>query len=531
MIKTIKIKNLAILKDLNIDFQPGLTAITGETGSGKSIILKAIGIGIGMKADKMMIRNGEREATIGLKFGNSKIERIISREGPTKTYLDNKKIKINDLLKVCSDKFEFHGQNDQQYILDRNNHIEYLDKYCGHQHEVEELNKIYFSINKLKKDLDGLKDKSKKKNERLDFLKFQINEIESLNPTHDEYIELNNQFKKMSNIEEITRVFSESYNKLHNDSNSVTEQLDTVYNDICSIIKFDRTVKSIATVLKECMIQIDDMKSELSNKLTNDDYNSEEIKHVNDRIKAYEMLKRKYGGSIESVLENFNDIKNELCQINTLDDSILKINNEIEKKENAYRELSLSLHNRRMKVSKKLEKVIENAIRHLNMPSATFRIEITQEELKHSFLIVNNKPVNIYPTGFDLVEFHLSANPGEPAKPMVSTASGGEISRVLLAVKTVFQNIDPVNTMIFDEIDTGISGRAAEKVAEHLLSLSKKKQVICITHLSQIAFAANNHMHVTKFSDGKETFVNVDYLSRNRSNEVVRELFLGNKLY
>ena len=327
MIKTIEIKNLAILKDLSIEFQTGLTAITGETGSGKSIILKAIGIGIGMKADKMMIRNGERKAMIGLKFGNSKIKRIISRDGPTKTYMDNKKIKISDLLRECSDKFEFHGQNDQQYILDSNNHIEYLDKYCGHQDEVKALNEIYFSINKLKKDLNELKGKSKQKNERLDFLEYQINEIESLNPTHDEYIELNNQFKKMSNIEEITRIFNKSHNKLHNDSNSVIEQLDVVYNDICSIIKFDKEIKSIASVLRECIIQIDDMKSELSNHLTNDDYNSEEIKQVNDRIKAYEMLKRKYGGSIESMLENFKDIKNEILQINSLDDSILKINN------------------------------------------------------------------------------------------------------------------------------------------------------------------------------------------------------------
>ena len=259
------------------------------------------------------------------------------------------------------------------------------------------------------------------------------------------------------------------------------------------------------------------------------EFDPEELQSMEERMNALESLKRKYGGSINSVLIQRKKINNEIKSLrnsNKLKHEIIK---EIKVKENMYSSKALSLHKKRESKSIELSKMIVMTMSNLNMEGARFDIKIEQDEIEESYIKLYGKNVAGNSKGIDKVEFYLSANPGEPSKPLSFVASGGEISRIMLAIKTVFQDIDPVQTLVFDEIDSGISGKAAEKVSEHLMELAKKKQIICITHLSQIAHKAHNHLHIEKSVVDKKTYVGFAYLNKNESSKVIKELFVGNQ--
>ena len=261
------------------------------------------------------------------------------------------------------------------------------------------------------------------------------------------------------------------------------------------------------------------------------EFDPEELQSMEERMNALESLKRKYGGSIDSVLIQRKKINNEIKSLrnsNKLKDEIIK---EIEVKEKMYSSKALSLHKKRESKSIELSKMIVMTMSNLNMDGARFDIKIEQDEIEESYIKLDGKNVAGNSKGIDKVEFYLSANPGEPSKPLSFVASGGEISRIMLAIKTVFQDIDPVHTLVFDEIDSGISGKAAEKVSEHLMELAKKKQVICITHLSQIAHKAHNHLHIEKSVVDKKTYVGFAYLNQNESSKIIKELFVGTQTY
>ena len=247
-------------------------------------------------------------------------------------------------------------------------------------------------------------------------------------------------------------------------------------------------------------------------------------------MNAIESLKRKYGGSIEAVLETKDNIIQEMSSINDPQNSEKELLNTIEEKEKIFSEKAILVHKNRVLYAKKLANNIERAMSDLNMPGSRFEILIKQEESQDGFVKFDNKLFHANPQGIDNIEFYLSANKGEPTKPLASIASGGEISRIMLAIKTIFQDKDPVETLVFDEIDSGISGHAAEQVAKHLVDLSKNKQVICITHLSQIATKADNHLHIVKYIKDGHTQVGVKYLDKVESSKVIKDLFIGTDL-
>lgn len=527
MIQRLYIKDFAIIDEVDINLKPGLTVITGETGSGKSILLEAMGVSLGAKADKIMVRTGKNRAVIEIEFEQQAFRRLISDQGRTKAYRNDEPITIGDLVKSNRTAVDFHGQNDQQLILDVNRHIDYLDRFCGHEADVEKIGEIFSELTDLKLKLKNAMQSSDDRKDRLDLLKFQSQEIDAVNPTIGEDHELDKEYKKLSHLEEILKTLQTIQQEVNSGDNSVTHILEQNLRSLDFLTKYDENLKKITDLMQSSMIQLQEAGAEISGRLAEAEFDPLELEAVEERLHAVEGLKRKYGGSIESVLEKRKSIQKEIQSLAGTEYSEEELKKQIKAKELEFSTLAKSLNQTRAAKSLVLSIQIENAMSELNMPGAKFDIRISQAFSENGFVDINGKSAEGNPKGIDIVEFFLSANPGEPVKPLAAIASGGEISRIMLAIKTVFQDLDPVPTLVFDEIDTGISGKAAEKVADQLLKLSRSKQVFCITHLSQIARKADHHLHIDKHFENGRTFVRANYLNETESPHVVNELMMG----
>lgn len=527
MIKRLYIKDFAIIQEIDLDLKPGFTVLTGETGSGKSLIIEALGVALGGKTDKLMVKHGADRAVIDATVNENSIRRIISQSGRSKSYHNDEPITIAELKSRIQILVDFHGQHDQQFILDPNRHIDYLDQFCNHTSDIHQLTNLFHSIKELKIKLSNSRSSRQERFDRLELLNFQANEIDAVNPKIGEDESLYKSYKQLSHLEEILQIIQNYQNQVFVSDNSLIDNLETQLRSMESYSQFDDDLKRIGDYINSAIIQLQESGAEVTNKLANSEFDPKELKKVEDRLGAIESLKRKYGGSVDAVIAKRDSIQQEVKKLNNSETSEEKILEEIQNYETEFKSLALKVHKVRTEKAKILSKKIENAMATLNMPNASFEIKFSTSIDESGFINLDNQPISINSKGIDEVSFHLSANPGEPVKPLASIASGGEISRIMLAIKTVFQNMDPVDTLIFDEIDTGISGKAAEKVAHQLKALSKTKQVLCITHLSQIATIADFHLHITKSVNNGKTKVDARYLSESERTKIIQELFIG----
>ena len=520
MIKNLFIKNYAIIDDLSIDFYPGLTVITGETGSGKSIIIEAMSVATGKKVDKMMVKSNSKHSVIDLEFEKDSYRRIINISGRSRSFINDMPASINKIVKDFEQKIDFHGQHDQQLILKKENHIDYLDYFCKHQDKVNELIGVFNNLEKCKKQLKQLKQDLLLSKEKKELINFQLNEIESAGIIIEEETKLLIEYKKLNHQEEILSFFNNLQLKLNNHDKGILSELNNILNKIESLKKYDDNVSRLANLFNSIVVQLQDVDSEINSRLGSDEFDEARLSFIEQRITVLETLKRKYGGTLESVVAYGDQISQELDEISSLIKSDLDINKNIEELEDKYNELATKLSTNRKNKKADLSKLIEASLSELNMERARFSIEMSSSK----------KPLEYSSKGVDQIEFLLSANPGEPLKPMTAIASGGEMSRIMLAIKTVFQDQNPIDTLIFDEIDTGISGETAKRVSNHLKTLSNHKQVICITHLPQIARKADNHLHITKKMDSSNTIVKAEYMKGRKSKQIINNLFVGNEV-
>lgn len=532
MLLNLHVKNLALIEEVDVDFEKGLIVLTGETGAGKSLILGSVNIALGNKASKDMIRKGTDYSLVELTFSVSEncakqlkkydiymeednivtVTRKIS-EGRSISKINGETVNIKTLKNVMSLLIDIHGQHDHQSLLYTKNHLDILDKFAKDSilELKEQIKEEYSKYTKLIKKLEEFNIDEGQKAREIEFAEYEVNEIESANLKPEEDIQVEEEFKKLSNSKEIVSALSEIYNALsYETAGGLGDIINKAVMDINSIKGMDEKISQFQTELYD----IDNLCRELTSQIydynSGMDFNPEYVREVEERLNVINHLKLKYGNSIEEILRYKEEKEEYLEKLNNMTDEMESVKNQISELEGTLNNLCTKLSEQRKKAAKELEVLVKQALVDLNFIAVEFEIQITRKE-------------SIGENGFDNVEFMISTNPGESVKPLVKVASGGELSRIMLAIKSILATEDDIDTLIFDEIDTGISGQTAMKVAEKMAKISRNHQVICISHLSQIAAMADSHYLIKKTADENSTTTSIKKLTRQQSiEELVR---------
>ena len=532
MLLNLHVKNLALIEEVDVDFEKGLIVLTGETGAGKSLILGSVNIALGNKASKDMIRKGTDYSLVELTFSVSEncakqlkkydiymeednivtVTRKIS-EGRSISKINGETVNIKTLKNVMSLLIDIHGQHDHQSLLYTKNHLDILDKFAKDSilELKEQIKEEYSKYTKLIKKLEEFNIDEGQKAREIEFAEYEVNEIESANLKPEEDVQVEEEFKKLSNSKEIVSALSEIYNALsYETAGGLGDIINKAVMDINSIKGMDEKISQFQTELYD----IDNLCRELTSQIydynSGMDFNPEYVREVEERLDVINHLKLKYGNNIEEILRYKEEKEEYLEKLNNMTDEMESVKNQISELEGTLNNLCTKLSEQRKKAAKELKVLVKQALVDLNFIAVEFEIQITRKE-------------SIGENGFDNVEFMISTNPGESVKPLVKVASGGELSRIMLAIKSILATEDDIDTLIFDEIDTGISGQTAMKVAEKMAKISRNHQVICISHLSQIAAMADSHYLIKKTADENSTTTSIKKLTRQQSiEELVR---------
>lgn len=532
MLINLHVKNLALIKEVDIDFSKGLVVLTGETGAGKSLILGSVNIALGNKVSKDIIRTGTEHALVELTFSvdeecQKKLKEldIYTEDGNTVTVarkitesrsvskINGETVNLNTLKKVMGMFVDIHGQHDHQSLLYPEKHLEILDEFAGR--EVEDLllgiKNGYLKYCKLKKKLEEYDIDEGKRTREIEFAEFEVNEIESANLKIGEDEEIEEIFKKISNSEQIVNCLSQVYNYLNYESeNGAGFVINRAIMDINSIKGMDEKIDQFQSILYDIDSMCRDLTSDITDYNNELDFNPEYAREVEERYNTINHLKMKYGKTIEDVLAYMEKKQEYLEKLKNYTVEIEAIKAEIKQMEDRLRDLCADLSKKRKEAAKRLSGLVTQALVDLNFISVDFAIDVEGDG-------------RITEKGYDKVEFMISTNPGEPRRPLAKIASGGELSRIMLAIKSILAQEDKIETLIFDEIDTGISGKTAQRVAEKLAKISRNHQVICISHLAQIAAMADNHYLIEKKSENNSTVTEIYHLTREQSvKEIVR---------
>lgn len=521
MLVQLNIKNFALIEEISIDLGEGFNILSGETGAGKSILIDAIDYVLGGKFSKDLIRTGESrtrvEAIFDIKdsklfdvLNELEIEfddiLIISREtllsGKSIIKVNGKSLIVNQLRRIREKLLDIHGQHQNQSLLQKSSHVNYLDSYIGEKIE-NELDKFLILREELLKTREKIKNinGNKDRDKLVDYIKFQIEDIEKGKLKIGEEEDLKEEYNMLSNAEKITLAISNSYNFLNGmESSSVLDSLSKVISELTSVEEHLLKIKEKREVIEEAFYNIEEASRELRDMSDDIQYDEEELARINERLFTINSYKKKYGGSVELVISNYNDLKKQYEELVHAEEII----KELEEKEKEIfakmKKVGEKISSIRKSYSKELEDKILSELSYVGLDKSRMNILIEPQD------DFNEK-------GFDDVTFMISTNPGEPLKSLEKVLSGGELSRIMLALKCVFADKDDIPTLIFDEIDTGISGQVGQRVGEKMYQVSKNHQVLCITHLPQIAILSDHHYFVSKEVKNEKTFTKIRLLS------------------
>lgn len=532
MLINLHVKNLALIKEVDVDFSNGLIVLTGETGAGKSLLLGSVNIALGNKVSKDIIRNGEDFALVELTFSTKKEQAdfirnmdifvdddniiTVSRkitESRSVSKINGETVNVKTLKTIMEMLIDIHGQHDHQSLLYPAKHLEILDKFAKNKIEdklahLKELNNNY---KKLKQKLDEYSMDEAQRAREIEFAKFEVDEIEQADLKENEDVDLETTYKKMAGAKDVAVELSSIYQLIgYENENGVGSQINRAISLINSVKSDDEKI----TQFKECLYDIDSMCKDLDCDIVDYteslEFDSNYINEIENRLNTINHLKIKYGNSIEKILEYQNEKQNYLDELINYEEEINNIKSKIDSIYLDMENISLDISEERKKAALVLQEQVTNSLIDLNFMAVNFEISI-----ERSNTITDN--------GFDNVNFMISTNPGEPVRPLNKVASGGELSRIMLAIKSILASEDEIDTLIFDEIDTGISGKTATMVAEKMANISRHHQVICISHLSQIAAMADNHYLIEKKLENNSTITNIKKLSGDESiEELVR---------
>ena len=518
MISALHIKNIGIIEDINIEFNQGLNVLTGETGAGKTLIIDSLQIISGGRFSKDMIRKGEDNLFVEICMyepgsedaidGNIIVSREINSNGRNMCKINGRMVTVNELKKFMGKYIEIHGQNDNQNLLDEKLHLNYLDGFIGNKFENKKVDyeKLYEEYCKIKQELKNNYGDEKERQRKLDLLKYQLNEIEQANLKENEEEELAEKSKIMQNSEKIAVNLREADHAI---SEGAIDSISTAIRALEKIEDIDKKYETVCSNLKSMYYELQELARDV-NSYTEDVYfNEEERNNVEERLDLIYSLKRKYGNSVKEILEYQDKVRVEIEHIENLE----SYNNTLRKKQKDIEEkmkiLAVEIHSIRQKAAQELSDKINAELEDLEMKNAKINIKVTY--LENEYL----------KTGKDLVKFYITTNKGEDEKELSKIASGGEMSRTMLAIKKVLADSDKTSVLVFDEIDTGISGNAANSVAQKLQAISNKHQVLCISHLPNIAAYADSNFYISKIVNENRTNTNIKMLNEE---EIIREI-------
>ena len=539
MLQELSIRDFAIIDEIQISFQPKMTVLTGETGAGKSIIIDALGLLAGGRGSTEFIRKGEKKAVIQGLFtlpreantynileeygidsedGQIILQRDLYRGGRNICRINGMMVNLATLRKVGETLIDIHGQNEHQELMKPENHIDLLDEYDKKTSELRiQYQVVYQNYRKLKLSIEKKEADEKAWAQRLDMLNFQVKEIEEADLKINEEDELVEEKNKLDNFQAIHDALELSYQILSGEKIDVVGNLGNAMNELSDVSDLSENLQEINTKISDAFYSLEDAARDISDELDSMEWNGERLNEIEERLELIHQLKRKYGDTIEDILHYHSRIEKELREMENAEQNSEKQERQLSEALEKVKELAIKLSKQRKKSAKKLEKMIHEQLSALYMDKAVFEVKC-----------LNNS--KLYSKGIDKVEFYIQTNPGEEMGPLAKIASGGELSRIMLALKTIFSQKMGVTSIIFDEVDTGVSGRVAQAIAEKISQISNNSQVLCITHLPQVAAIADNHYYISKSVNDGRTETSLKELDEKQKIREIARMLSGSEI-
>lgn len=528
MLSLLHIENIAVIECSDISFDKGFNILTGETGAGKSIVIDAISAILGERAYRDMIRTGAAKASVRAVFTDvpelawfeengveydpeTVIQREIFLDGKNICRVNGALVSVTILRKLGIQLINIHGQHDSAALFDEENHLQFLDAFACNENLREQYADAYGQVSALRQEIQRMTMDEGEKLRRMEMLRYQIEEIEKAQLQAGEDDALEERRKLLQNAEKISDGMDVAVECLYggDDTDGAASLLAQAERELSRLAKYTDAFASIQERVTDLMYQVQDAAEEVRDARNELAYSADELESIESRLDVIHRLRRKYGATCEDILQYLEGAKQELDEIEFADDHLERLKGKLKKAEKSAWDAAFALRGNRKENAKELSARILTELAQLDMPRVQFVCQFTETELGS--------------TGADSVAFYMSANIGESLKPMSKVASGGELARIMLAMKNVLAEQDSVSTLIFDEVDTGVSGRAAQKVAEKLRSVSKSKQVLCVTHLPQLAALASTHLLIAKEERDGRTYTTVTPLDKEgRKRELAR---------
>ena len=529
MLNLLHIENIAVIEQADISFGEGFNVLTGETGAGKSIVIDAISAILGERAYRDVIRTGTDRACVSAVFSGVPhlawfdenavdfdenellLQREIYADGKNVCRVNGRPVTVAILKKLGGQLVNIHGQHDSQQLFDEANHLLYLDLFAGDEELLSLYGEKYGAVMEVRQEIQRLSMDESEKLRRVEALQYQIDEIRRAELTAGEDEALESRRKLLQNAEKLMDGLAKAVSALYGDDDhdGASGMVSEAVHALSRITRYDEQLAELHSRISDLMYSVQDAAEELRDKMDGLAYSGEELEQIESRLDVIHRLKRKYGSSVDEILSYLSRAEEELDEIELADDRIDKLSKQLVKLEADAMEAGQRLRRARMLAAEELQQRLGEELAALDMPRAQFVCQFEEQPMAAN--------------GLDSMRFLMTANIGEALKPMSKVASGGELARIMLAIKNVMAEQDMVSTLIFDEVDAGVSGRAAQKVAEKLYAVSKNKQVLCVTHLPQIAAAANVHLLIEKSESAGRTYTHVTQLDREgRKREIAR---------
>ncbi len=546
MLHELHIHNFAIIEDISLEFEQGMTVLTGETGAGKSIIIDAVGLLAGGRGSSNYVRHGTKKCVLEGHFETPRnqklkalfeqeaiefdtevliVQREIYQSGRSICRVNGSIVTIGLLKEIGTYLIDIHGQNEHQELMEADNHIDLLDYFGTENIQVlkEDYQKDYETYRTTRKRYRDWQNKEQELAQKLDILRFQTNEIAEANLVSGEEEDLEEEERRLANFQNIMEALTVSYQVLQEGEPSGLELVGKAMDEVEKIADVDQELSEISEELTSTFFQLQEVASAIYNQLDKQEYDEERLNEIASRLNLIQQLKRKYGSSVEEILTFYEESMAELSEIENRTESKEELEQKLKKLEKQLLEKGRAISLKRREVSGALEEAIHEQLNALYMDKVEFVVRFKDEIEALTIQTANVK-------GLDQVEFFISTNPGEPLKPLTKVASGGELSRIMLAMKTIFAQSQGITSIIFDEIDTGVSGRVAQAIAEKIYVISVHSQVLCITHLPQVAAIADHHLYVKKAQLETHTTTEAVILQEEDRIEEIARMLSGSEM-